>query len=63
MRGRAARLARQAHNLEVVGSNPTPASIFSRYALLRRGFAPPAREKRASPHDKIPLFKLGVAKI
>ncbi len=29
MRGRAARLARQAHNLEVVGSNPTPASIFS----------------------------------
>ena len=28
MRGRAARLARQAHNLEVVGSNPTPASIF-----------------------------------
>jgi hypothetical protein len=26
MRGRAARLARQAHNLEVVGSNPTPAS-------------------------------------
>ncbi len=29
LRGRAARLARQAHNLEVVGSNPTPASKSS----------------------------------
>jgi hypothetical protein len=26
----AARLARQAHNLKVVGSNPTPATIFLR---------------------------------
>jgi hypothetical protein len=33
VRGRAARLARQAHNLEVVGSNPTPASIFFRSKL------------------------------
>jgi hypothetical protein len=29
---------------------------------LRRGLAPPARRKRASPRDKT-LFKLGVAKI
>lgn len=29
MRGRAVWLARKAHNLEVVGSNPTPAKRFS----------------------------------
>ena len=47
MRGRAARLARQAHNLEVVGSNPTPASIillsklgYAKFSMTGQGMVP-----------------------
>ena len=38
----AARLARQAHNLKVVGSNPTPATIFCyNSTVLCRGMEQP----------------------